>query len=311
MVLLVITVLDVLVIAACSSTAVVALGGRTTFALGSVTLLLKSPLILGVIAGGLMCLRLLHWPRVPPLPSLLPGTPLFDEQRRRLSAPHPVTRRVAWYAVAACAGSMVWVIPHVGNLRGVPDFGDPIFSAWRIAALAHKLATDPLHLWNGNIFYPAPLTLTFSDSLFLQSILAAPFLLAGVDPLVIMNALMVISFPARGLAFFFVTWRLTGDPQAALVAALAAAWSPFHADHYSQLELQWTAFVPLALFAVLRLLAEPRWRTGMAFGAAVAAQCLACMYVGVMLVTFLVPFVVFVAVAWRVPPSRRLAQACA
>jgi len=49
----------------------------------------------------------------------------------------------------------------------------------------------------------------------------------------------------------------------------------------------------------------------MAFGAAVAAQCLACMYVGVMLVTFLVPFTVIVAVAWRVPPSRRLAGACA
>ena len=210
-----ITVLDFVIIAAFSATAVVSLGGRTTFAFGSVTLLMKSPLILGVIACGLLCLRLLYWPRVPPLPSLSPGTPLFDGQRRRMSAPDPVTRRVAWYALAACAGSMVWVIPHLRNLRGVPDLGDPIFSAWRIAALAHQLATDPLHLWNGNIFYPVPLTLTFSDSLFLQSILGAPFLLAGADPLVVMNALMVISFPARGLAFFFVTWRLTADPQAA------------------------------------------------------------------------------------------------
>jgi hypothetical protein len=306
---LLVTILDFLLIAAFSAAAVVSLGGRRTFVFGSVILAMKSPLILGVIASGLLCLRLLHWSRVPPLPSLSPGTPLFDEQRRRMSAPDPVTRRVAWYALAACAGSMVWVIPHLRNLRGVPDLGDPIFSAWRIAALAHQLATDPLHLWNGNIFYPAPLTLTFSDSLFLQSILGAPFLLAGADPLVVMNALMVLSFPARGLAFFFVTWRLTGDPQAALVAALAAAWSPFHADHYSQLELQWTAFVPLALLAVLRVLAEPSWRTGMAFGAAVAAQCLACMYVGVMLVTFLVPFIFIVAVAWRVLPSRRLAHA--
>jgi hypothetical protein len=218
---------------------------------------------------------------------------------------------VAWYALAAVAGSLIWVIPHLRQLRGVPDVGDPIFSAWRIAALAHQLATDPRHLWNGNIFYPAPLTLTFSDSLFLQSIASAPFLLAGADPLVVMNVLMVLSFPARGLAFFFVTWRLTADPQAALVAALAAAWSPFHADHYSQLELQWTAFVPLALLGVLRVLAAPHWRTGLAFGAAVAAQCLACMYVGVMLVTFLVPFTAMVAVAWRVRPSRRLAEACA
>ncbi len=311
MALLLVTIFDFFLIAAFSTAAVVALGGRTTFALGSVILMMKSPLILGVIALGLLCLRLLHWRGVPPLPLLLPSAAVFSEQRRRMSAPEPITRRVVWYALAAGAGSMVWVVPHLQHLRGVPDFGDPIFSAWRIAALAHQLATDPLHLWNGNIFYPAPLTLTFSDSLFLQSIFAAPFLLAGADPLVVMNVLMVVSFPARGLAFFYVTWRLTGDPQAALVAALAAAWSPFHADHYSQLELQWTAFVPLALLGVLRLLAEPRWRTGMAFGAAVAAQCLACMYVGVMLVTFLVPFTFLVALAWRVRPSRRLAAACA
>jgi hypothetical protein len=310
MVPLLITVFDFVLIAAISAAIVVSLGGRRTFVLGSVALVMKSPVVLGVIAAGLLCLRLLHWPRVAPLPSLSPATPVFDETRRRLLVPQPVTRRVAWYALAACAGSLVWVFPHVLRLRHVGDFGDPIFSAWRIAALTHQLATDPLHLWNGNIFYPAPFTLTFSDSLFLQSILGAPFLLAGADPLVVMNALMVIAFPARGLAYFFVTWRLTADPQAALVAALAAAWSPFHGDHYSQLELQWTAFVPLALLALLRLLATPRWRTGLAFGAAVAAQCLACMYVGMILVTFVLPFSAIVAVAWRVRPSRRLAQAC-
>jgi len=308
---LLITIIDVVLIAAFSATVVVALGGRTTLAFGSVVVVMKSPVILGVIAAALLCLRLLHWPRVAPLPSLSSGTPLFDEPRRRLLVSEPVTRRVAWYALAACAGSLVWVFPHLLRLRDVGDFGDPLFSAWRLAAMAHQLATDPLHLWNGNIFYPAPFTLTFSDSLFLQSMLGAPFLLAGADPLVVMNALMVASFPARGLAYFFVTWRLTGDPQAAIVAALVGAWSPFHGDHYSQLELQWTAFVPLALLGVLRLLAMPRWKTGLAFGAAVAAQCLACMYVGVMLVTFLVPFTAIVAVAWRVRPTRRFAQACA
>jgi hypothetical protein len=307
---LLITVFDLVVIAAFSAAVVVSLGGRTTFAFGGVTLAMESPVILGVIAAGLLCLRLLHWARVAPLPSLARGT-LPSDVRRRVSAPEPMTRRVAWYALAACAGSLLWVAPHLLRLHEVPDFGDPIFSAWRIAALTHQFATDPLHLWNGNIFYPEPLTLTFSDSLFLQSMLGAPFLLAGVDPLVVVNVLMVVSFPARGLAFFFAVWRLTGDPQASLVAALAGSWAPFHADHYSQLELQWTAFVPLALLGVLRLLAAPRWRTGLEFGAAVAAQCLACMYVGVMLVTFLVPFATIVAVAWRVRPSRRLVEACA
>jgi hypothetical protein len=308
---LIITILDFVLIAAASAATVVALGARTSFAVGGSVLVMKSTVILGVMAVCLLCLRLLHWPRVKPFPSLLPAASRFEEQMRRVAAPQPMTPRVACYALAACAGSLVWVLPQLLHLHAIPDPGDPVFSAWRLAAMTHQLSTDPLHLWNGNIFYPTPFTLTFSDSVFLQSMLAAPFLLAGIDPIVVMNSLVVLSFPARGLAFFYVTWRLTGDPQAALVAALTAAWLPFHGEHYSHLELEWTAFVPLTLLAALRALAIPSRKTGLALGAAIAAQCLACMYVGVMLVTFLVPFTAIVAIGWRVRPSRRLAEACA
>ena len=304
------TIFDFVLIAAFSAAIVVALGGRTTFVIGGSVLVLKSPLILGIIAVSLLCLRLLHWPRVRPLPSFVPQTVRFQEQLRRIAAPEPVTMRVACYAVAACAGSLIWIVPQLLHLHAISDPGDPVFSAWRLAAMTHQLSTDPLHLWNGNIFYPTPFTLTFSDSLFLESMLAAPFLLAGADPIVVMNALLVLAFPLRGLAFFYVTWRLTGSPQAALVGALTGAWLPFHGEHYAHLELQWTAFVPLAVLGVLRVLANPGRRTGLAFGAAVAAQCLACMYVGVMLVSFLVPFTAIVAIAWRTRPSRRLAEAC-
>jgi hypothetical protein len=305
------TLVDFALIAAASAAFVVLLGGGRTFSLGGVALVLKSAAPLAVIAGGLVALRLLHWRHLPLLPSIRSEPLRFEEEHQRIVTGAPVTPRVAWYGLAAIAGSIVWVVPHLLNLRDVPDPGDPIFSAWRIAALAHQLAADPRHLWDGNIFYPLPLTLTYSDSTFLQAILGAPFVLAGVDPLIVMNALMVASFPLRGLAYYFVAWRLTGDPQAAVVAALAGAWAPFHADHYSQLELQWTAFVPLALFLLMRLLAAPGWKTGMAFGAAVAAQCLSCMYVAVMLVSALVPFGAVLVVAWRVRPSRRLAAGLA
>jgi hypothetical protein len=68
-------------------------------------------------------------------------------------------------------------------------------------------------------------------------------------------------------------------------------------------------FVPLAIVAGLRMLAAPRWTTGLAFGAAVAAQWLASMYVGVMLLSFLAPFMLVAALGWRVRPSWRLATA--
>ena len=311
MTLLLVTIYDLILITAFSAATVVSLGGRRTFVLGGLVLMMKSAVVLGAIAAALLCLRLLHWPRTPLLPSFASRAPRLEDQRGLFAAPEPMTPRVMWYAVAACAGSLVWIVPQILNMHGVPDPGDPVFSAWRLAAITHQLTTDPLHLWNGNIFYPTPYTLTFSDSLLLQSMLGAPFLLAGADPIVVMNALLVLSYPVRGLAYFYVAWRLTGNPQAALVASLAGAWSPFHAEHYAHLELQWTAFVPLAWYGLLRALAAPGWRTGLLFGAAVAAQCLACMYVGVMLVTLLAPFTIIIVVAWRVRPSRGLAEACA
>ena len=307
---LLVTLLDAALIIAASAAVVIALGGRSRFDVAGVRVTLRAASNALVLAAAFGALRLWLGRGLRPLPAIArPDDTCVDTERQRFASPAPPTPAVWLYGAAALLGSLVWVVPHLLNIRHVPDAGDPIFSAWRIAALAHQLATDPRHLWDGNIFYPLPLTITYSDSLFLQSLLALPFLLAHADPLVVANALMVVSFPARGLAFFHATWRITGDPQAALVASLVGAWSPFYPDHYSQLELNWSMFVPLAILALLRLLADPRWKTGILFGAALAAQCLACMYVAVMLVSGLVPFALVMAVAWRVRPSARVARA--
>ena len=87
---------------------------------------------------------------------------------------------------------------------------------------------------------------------------------------------------------------------------MLGAWHPFHAEHYSHLELNWVMFVPLAIIAALRLLAAPGWRRGLVFGAMMAGQWLASMYIGVMLMSFLAPFLIVVAIAWRVRPTRQL-----
>ena len=180
----------------------------------------------------------------------------------------------------------------------------PLFSAWRIARIAHQLAHDPRHLFDGNIFYPLPLTLTLSDATFLQALLGAPFILAGADPLIVANGLTMIAFPLCGLAFFVAGWRLTGDPYAGLVAGLLGAWYPFHAEHYSHLELHWVMFAPLAVLRGCGCSPIPRPDDRRPLRRGRRAQWLASMYLGVMLVSFLVPLLAIVALAWRVGPSR-------
>ncbi|HEY3884787.1 MAG TPA: hypothetical protein VGL62_06255 [Vicinamibacterales bacterium] len=307
-----ITLLDAAVILGAGAAIVVTFGGPTRVHLGAFRLSVRSAVRVDAIALALIALRLLAAGRAPLLPRLpRPGHTILEAERRRFAARARAGREVRLYAVAALAGSLVWIVPHLLHPRWVPDAGDPLFSAWRIARVAHQLVTDPRHLFDGNTFYPLPLSLTFSDSTLLEAIIGAPFILSGADPLIVANLLTILAIPACGLAFFYASWRLTDDPRAALVAALVGAWYPFHAEHYSHLELQWLMFVPLALVAGLRMLAAPDWRRGMLFGAALAAQWLASMYIGVMLFSFLVPFLLIVAIGWRVRASRALAAAAA
>jgi hypothetical protein len=306
------TLLDVLLAVAAAAAVAALLGARTRFDLAGHRITIRAAANLCYAAAALGALRAWFGGRTRPFPSLpVPDSRRFEQERARFVSPDPITARVALCALAALLGSIVWIVPHILHPRLVPDAGDPIFSAWRIARIAHQLTTDPRHLFDGNIFYPLPLTLTLSDSTFLQALLGTPFVLAGVDPLIVANALTMIAFPLCGLAFFYAGWRLTGDPLAGIVAGLLGAWYPFHAEHYSHLELHWVMFAPLAAVTGLRMLADPRPRTGAWFGVSVAAQWLASMYLGVMLLSFLVPFLLFAALAWRVAPTRRALGALA
>ena len=299
-----VTVLDAGAIVAGSAALVVLLGGGTRFGIGGVRVSVRGVGNALLIALCLAAVRLLFDRRHRILPALsLADRDRIESERQRFAAPERATAAVWTYAAATLLGSLVWIAPHLLDLRQVPDPGDPLFSAWRIARLAYQLAHDPAHLFDGNIFYPLPLTLTYSDSTFLQGLIGAPFILAGADALIVANVLTLLAFPACGLAFFFAGWRLTSDPRAALLSGLLGAWYPFHAEHYSHLELHWVMFVPLAVIAALRLLAAPGWKTGLWFGVAVAAQWLASMYIGVMLMSFLLPFIAVVWLAWRVRPS--------
>ena len=305
-----VTILDAVLIVSASSALVIAIGGRARVYAGTLQIGLRSPVNALAVAAACSLLRLLVGGRIRPLPSLpIPDVAPLIAERDRFVAWTGASRSVRVFGAIAAAGSLVWIAPHLLHIRDVPDAGDPLFSAWRIARFAHQLTHDPRHLFDGNTFYPLPLTLTYSDATVLESLVGTPFIMAGFDPLVVANALTLLAFPANGLACFYAAWRLTGDPRAALVAGLIGAWYPFHAEHYSHLELQWSMFVPLAIVSFMRMLAAPGWRTGLLFGAAIAAQCLASMYIGVMLISFLVPFAAVLALAWRVRPSRSLVRA--
>ena len=52
----------------------------------------------------------------------------------------------------------------------VDNYGDPLFNVWTLAWDVHALQTQPLHLFDANIFYPYTNTLALSETQVVQAV---------------------------------------------------------------------------------------------------------------------------------------------
>ena len=208
---------------------------------------------------------------------------------------------------SAGIGLAVAVVLHdqIGHLDRIPDLGDPLFSTWRVAWVNHQLFSNPRHLFDANIFYPEPLTLTFSDSVIIPALTAGPLLAIGVHPIVVYNLLLISGFWLSGIAVYLLVDHLTGSWRAAFIAGLTYACSAYRFDHYSHLELQMTQWMPLALLALHSFMRTGRWRTGIAFTLAAVAQLYSSMYYAAFFVVYAAIITLALVLVHR-PPLKRL-----
>ena len=168
---------------------------------------------------------------------------------------------------------------------------DAYFSIWRIAWIAHALATSPLTIFDANIFHPATATLAYSDATMLEGLVGAPLLWAGLPPTLVYNLLLLGGFIGSGVAMFVLARHLTGRTGPSLVAAAIFTMLPYRIEHFMHLELQWAMFVPLTFWALHRAVESTSWRWGALAGLFLWLQVLACVYYGVFLAMTLLAFV--------------------
>jgi hypothetical protein len=193
---------------------------------------------------------------------------------------HPVLAAAA--VVAALTLFLTW--PQ-GLYLGtkVAEHNDPYFSTWRLAWIAHALRVDPHHLYDTNIFYPDLNTLAYSDATLLEGAIGAPFIWAGVSPILVYNLLLLAGIASSGVGMFVLVRYLTKNSGAALVSAAIFTLVPYRVEHYMHLELQWTVWMPLAFWALHRAIAEGSRRLGALVGVLVWLQVLSCVYYGIFL----------------------------
>ena len=167
------------------------------------------------------------------------------------------------------------------------DHWDVYFNMWRLAWFAHALASAPSTIFDGNMFYPEPNVVTFSDAMVVEGLVAAPLLWAGVPPVLVHNVLLFGAVIVSAAGMVVLVERLTGSRAAAVIAGIIFAFAPYRFDHLMHMELQWTVWVPWALWAVHRTIESGRLRHGLQAGLFVALQMLSSVYYGVFLATLL------------------------
>lgn len=168
-----------------------------------------------------------------------------------LGPPGPDRARFEWVAwlLAGIVVAVVMTWPLVRHLStSIPqDLGDPLGQAWFLAWGGHALVTQPLHLFQGNIFWPGTSSYAYSDSLFGYF----PAALVGSGPVAAVVRYDLVFLLSYALAFVgggLLARELGCRPAAAAVAAFAFAWAPWKMTHNGHLNVLSTAGVAVALF---------------------------------------------------------------
>jgi hypothetical protein len=164
---------------------------------------------------------------------------------------------------------------------------DRNLNVWILGWVAHGLVTQPLHLFDGNILYPARDTLAGSEHMLAHVPFTVPAYVLTGNSAYVLKAMMLESIVLTALAAFLVVRHHTGDLAAALVAGTLLTLSPWrfeprgvHGGVAAEPQYLGFQFLPFALLAVALYVERGRRAAWVGLAAAMALQALASFYLG-------------------------------
>lgn len=187
------------------------------------------------------------------------------------------------------------------------DNADTQLNQWILAWVAQTLPTDPLHLYDANIFHPEPNTLAFSESMIVQGMVAMPFWWLGASTVLMMNAVIVLGMVFSATAMSHLVTRWTGQWLAGLAAGSLVAFNTHLLSRMGHVQAMHVEFLPFVLLALDRVLARATLRDALRLGIVAALQALTSGYLLVMTVVAIVAGTVSRAFDWcRTRPAATL-----
>jgi hypothetical protein len=164
--------------------------------------------------------------------------------------------------MVAVAVIHTWPLALAPGTYSRNDNGDAQLNAWILAWVEHTLPRDPLHLFQGNIFYPARDVLAFSEPLIVPAVLGAPIAWLGGSPVLVYNLMMIAGFALSACAGYVLVLRWTHDRVAAVLAGTTFAFNTHTLTRLAHIQALHIYGLPLALLATDRIITGGRVREG-------------------------------------------------
>ena len=191
--------------------------------------------------------------------------------------------------------------------RGIAD--DAMLLMWATSHVSRTLFHEPLHLFDGGIFYPARLTLAYSDHMIGQALVGLPIWWTTGNPLLEYNLLALASYVLGAAATFAYARELGTSTVAAAVAGLGFAFTPYRFHSPLWLQALFTPFVPLALLAWARFLRTRSRAAWLCWVACWTLHGLMGLYLALYFAIVMSALVLLACVAAPAPRDRRFTAA--
>ena len=183
--------------------------------------------------------------------------------------------------VSALLLSVYLTRPLAFNIRDhAIELGDSRLNAYLQAWVAHSLASDPRHLFDTNMFYPAKNTLALSENMLGNQLIFGPLYAATKNSIWASNCVILISFWLCGVCMYLLVKYLTGSPWPAAIAGFVFAFAPVRLSQMGHMQLMSMEWMPMSVLFLYRFLVRKNVASLIAFCGFVALQILSSLYLG-------------------------------
>lgn len=118
---------------------------------------------------------------------------------------------------------------------------------WLVAWDVHALVTNPLAIFDANIYHPLRYTLAYSENIIGTSLLVAPVLLATGNAVLALNVATLLTCVLCGTGAYILVRRVGFGPAAALLGGLIFAFAPPRFFRLTQVHIGAVQWIPFAL----------------------------------------------------------------